>query len=245
MVANWKMNPVSLGEARALFSKVKRAAARLGRTEVVVCPPFVFLNALLAGRVKLGAQDAFFENFGRYTGEVSPRMLVSSGVSFVIIGHSERRALGESDDIVSKKAAAALRDGLKVILCVGERERDGEGGHFEFLKNQIKQSLFAVRGRFLGHLVIAYEPLFAIGKSASDALKPALIRETVIFIRKTLSDIYGQEAARGVSVLYGGSVEPDNARAIFLDGGVSGALVGHKSLEAQDFVKMLKSIDAV
>src|SRR3989338_1474908 len=117
VVGNWKMNPATLSEAKALFAKVKRAGASLRNVETALCPPFVFLSALSGVGVKLGSQDVFWQNGGRFTGEVSPEMLKNIGVSYCIVGHSERRALGETDEEVSKKASAALREGLKAVMC--------------------------------------------------------------------------------------------------------------------------------
>lgn len=248
IVANWKMNPPIVAEARALFSKTKLAGSRLENVETVVCPPFPYLGAFTnAGttRVLLGAQDVFWQNSGRATGEVSPEMLRGLGVSYVIVGHSERRALGESDEIVSKKAKAVLAEGLVPILCIGERERDADGRYFDVLKNQIKFSLAGVKRASVRELVIAYEPLWAIGKSARDAMSPRDIRETEIFIRKVLTDFFDAETAKAPLILYGGSAEPENTRAILADGGVAGLLVGHASLDAEGFGKMLKSANAL
>lgn len=248
MVANWKMNPPTLAEARVLFSKTKQAGSRLESVETVVCPPFPYLGALAHGgttHVSLGAQDVFWASAGRATGEVSPEMLSDLGVSYAIVGHSERRALGETDEVVSKKVKAALAEGLHPILCIGERERDENAGYFEVLKNQLKASLAGIQRRSLSELVVAYEPLWAIGKSARDAMKPRDIRETEIFIRKVLTDLFGAESARESRILYGGSAEEGNTAAILSEGGVDGLLVGHASLDAAGFVTMLKAANAI
>lgn len=248
IVANWKMNPGTLAEARVLFRKTKQAGSRLERVDTVLCPPFPYLGAFAHGgttRVALGAQDVFWQNGGRATGEVSPEMLRDLGVSSVIIGHSERRALGETDEIVSKKVKAALAEGLRPILCIGERERDEDARYFEVLKNQLNASLSGIQRRFLSELVIAYEPLWAIGKSARDAMNPRAIQETEIFIRKVLTDLFGAENARESRILYGGSVEEANTKAILTDGGVGGLLVGHASLDAEGFIRMLKTANDI
>src|SRR3989344_1200543 len=228
VVANWKMNPGTSAEAKILFAKVKRAAGGLRNVLTVLCPPFVFLADFSGGKSRLGAQDIFWQNDGRFTGEISPEMLKKLGVSYCLVGHSERRLLGETDEVVSKKANAALRDGLKAIVCIGERERDSGGAYFEFLKNQLKKSLAGVSPRFLSDLIIAYEPIWAIGKSFRDSMTPADIRETSIFIRKIVSDIYGQKVAASLPIIYGGSVETENVVGILKEGGVEGVLVGHK-----------------
>lgn len=243
MVANWKMNPPSLAEARALFKKTKQTGSRLENVETVICPPFPYLGAFAHGgtsRVRLGAQDVFWQNGGRATGEVSPEMLTDTGVSYCIVGHSERRALGETDEIVSQKVKAALAEGLTSILCVGEREHDAEGRYFEILKSQVVASLNGIKRPHLRSIVIAYEPLWAIGKSARDAMNPRAIRETEIFIRKVLTDLFDGETAKEPRILYGGAMEEANTKAILTDGGVDGLLVGHASLDAERFAKMLK-----
>ena len=241
VVGNWKMNPVTLAEAKMLFTKVKRVGVGLRNVETVLCPPFVFISALSGVAVKLGSQDVFWQNGERFTGQISPEMLKGLGVSYCLVGHSERRALGETDEVVSKKANAALREGLKVVVCIGERERDSSGAYFDFLKDQLKKSLAGVPLRFLSDLIIAYEPVWAIGKSFRESMSPADIRETSIFIRKILSDIYDRASIAAVTVIYGAAVEPENVAAVLKEGEVSGVLVGHKSLEADDFIAILKS----
>ncbi|MDO8594050.1 MAG: triose-phosphate isomerase [bacterium] len=248
IVANWKMNPASAAEARVLFSKTKLAGRKLDSVETVICPPFPYLGLFVHGgttRVSLGTQDVFWANSARATGEVSPEMLKDIGVSYIIVGHSERRTLGESDEIVSKKLKAVLTEGLTPILCVGEKERDADGRYFESLKNQIKASCVGLRSSDFRALVIAYEPLWAIGKSAREAMQPGNIREMAIFIQKVLSDAFGEEAARVAKLLYGGSVEEGNTNAILTEGGVNGLLVGHASLDAAGFTKILKIANAI
>ncbi len=248
VVANWKMNPGTLAEARVLFSKTRQVALRLEQVETIICPPFPYLGVFAHSgttRVRLGAQDVFSQNGGRCTGEVSPEMLRDLGVSHVIVGHSERRALGESDELVAKKVKAVLAEGMTPIVCIGEKERDMEGHYFGILKTQLLASLASVRKSDFRNLVIAYEPLWAIGKSARDAMSPQGIRETEIFIRKVLADAVGAETAQMPTVLYGGAVEEENAAAILREGEVGGFLVGHASLESDEFIKILRSADAI
>lgn len=241
VLGNWKMNPPTIAEAKILFKKVSRMTGRLRNVETVICPPFIFLHAFAGSRVTLGAQDVFWQNGGRFTGEVSPEMLKNIGVSYCLVGHSERRVLGETDEEISKKANAALREGLKAVVCIGERDRDSGGLYFDFLKNQLKKSLAGIQRRFLLDLIIAYEPVWAIGKSAQDSMNPRDIRETVLFIRKVLSDMYDAEAVANIPIIYGGSVEPENISEVLREGETAGVLVGHKSLIAEDFVAILKS----
>jgi triosephosphate isomerase len=241
------MNPRSAAEARLLFSRTKHAGGKLDAVETVICPPFPHLGFFAHAkttRVFLGAQDVFWANSARATGEISPEMLADLGVTHVIIGHSERRALGENDEAVSKKLRAVLAEGLIPILCVGERERDAEGHYFGTLKAQILASLSSVTRTQLRTFVVAYEPLWAIGKSARDAAEPRVIHEIVIFIRKVLADHFGEEASRAPRIIYGGSAEEANTKAILSKGGVSGLLVGHASLDIDIFVSMLKTANA-
>lgn len=248
IVANWKMNPGTLAEARVLFEKTKRAASRLENVLTIICPPFPYLSAFAHSgttRFALGAQNASFQNGGRLTGEVSPEMLRDLGVSYVLVGHSERRAQGETNEIVAQKARAVVAEGMMPILCVGERERDAEGRFFTVLKDQIAGSLARLPRPSFRSLLLAYEPLWAIGKSARDAMTPRSVCETVIFIRKALTDLYGGERAQEPLILYGGSVEEENTAAILSEGGVDGLLVGHKSLEPESLVAILKRAHAV
>ena len=248
IVANWKMSPASLAEARVLFGKTKLAGGKLEKVETVICPPFPYLGLFAntdTSRVSLGAQDVFWANSGRATGEVSPEMLRDLGVSYVIVGHSERRALGETDEMVSKKVKAVLAEGLTPIVCVGEKERDPDSRYFDTLQTQIVASFAGiVRAQFQG-ICIAYEPLWAIGKSAKEAMDPGGIREMAIFIQKVLADAFGEETAQLPRVLYGGSAEESNTASILTEGGVSGLLVGHASLDAERFIKMLRSANTL
>lgn len=242
IVANWKMNPGTAAEARALFLATRRAAQAARRVSVTVCPPFPFLplfSRLANGVIALGAQDAFWRNGGPHTGEVSPEMLKDIGVTLAIVGHSERRARWETDDIVSRKAQAVVREGFTALVCIGERIRDENGNFFGVLREQMKASFSKVQRRFLSDIAIAYEPLWAISKNWRDAASPAVVRETAIFIRKVMSEMFG-EAGVAVPVLYGGSVGPENAGALLRDGDISGFLVGHESLDAEAFAWIIR-----
>ncbi len=242
------MNPGSAAEARVLFARSKLAGGKLDKVETVLCPPFPYLGLFAhsgGARVSLGAQDVFWANGGRATGEVSPEMLKDIGVSYVIVGHSERRALGETDETVAKKVKAVLAEGLTPIVCVGERERDAEGRYFDILKSQIAASLAGISRPQLRYIVIAYEPLWAIGKSAREAADPRSIREMSIFIQKVLSDSFGEEVAKEPRLIYGAAVEESNTASILSEGGVSGLLAGHASLDAEEFAKILKAANSI
>lgn len=242
IVGNWKMNPTTLAEARRIFGAAKRSAAKIRRAEAVICPPFLYLTTLAksaknARNLALGVQDIFWEIAGSYTGEISPTMVLNSGAKYAIVGHSERRVLGELDNQVAKKAVLALKLGLRPIVCVGESVRDEKGEYLGFLKNQIRNSLQGITEKLLENLIIAYEPVWAIG--GKEAMKPEQVEETGIFIRKILADLYGQEAVMKLPILYGGSVDAKNAEAIVYQGNVQGLLIGRQSLEPESFRAIL------
>ncbi len=248
IVANWKMNPKTPREAVALWDAVRRTARNLPRVDVAVCPPAVFLGLFSSpgrGNVFIGAQDVFWEQGGAYTGQIAAAQMAACGARFTIVGHSERRALGETDEQVSLKTRAALKAGLTPIVCVGEMTRDSAGAFFGVLTAQLQASLDLIPRTAASSLVIAYEPLWAIGRNFREAMDSQTIHETIIFIRKVFADKFGQEAAKRVRIIYGGAVESKNIAAIMSDGRADGVLVGHKSLVVSDFTNMLKSANAV
>ena len=248
IVGNWKMNPRTIAEARKIFSAVKKEAGALKKTDVVMCPPSVFLGDLATsgiGKCALGAQNVYFEKDGAFTGEISAPMLVSLKAKYVILGHSERREMGETDEFIAKKVCSALESGLFVILCVGEKERDSECLYLDILKTQIEASLAGIPKEKLARLIIAYEPVWAIGAKAKGVVLPEELLETVIFIRKVLADKYDQSVAHAVKILYGGSVDEKNAEGFMKEGGANGLLVGRASVEVKKFISILKIAEKI
>lgn len=247
VVANWKMNPGSLAEAREIFSFTKKAASKLRNTDVVVCPPFPFLQPLSRlerpKNLSLGAQNISVEEKGAFTGEVSASMLTDLGVKYSIIGHSERRAMGESNEIVKRKLERAFDNNIIPILCMGEKERNREGVHLEFLRNQVKECLTSIQKKNLLGLLIAYEPVWAIGKSYKESMNATDVHETTLFIKKSVGEIFGKDVADSIFMLYGGSVEEENALEIIKFGNVDGFLAGHASLAKIEFPKILANSD--
>ena len=246
IVANWKMNPDSGDKAKSLFLETKRSAVKNPNVKVIVCPPYIYLQEL--GKLKdkavlLGAQDASTEPGGSFTGEISALMLKHQGEGYVIIGHSERRTLGESDDLISKKVTMALKTGLKVILCVGENVRDGHGEYLHFLREQLIKSLSRVSKKFLKNLIVAYEPVWAIGKTDAEAMNARDLHETSLYLKRVLAEIYGAKVGPAVSILYGGSVSYKNAKELLEQGEVQGLLVGHESLSPRKFEALLQSLN--
>lgn len=242
IVANWKMNPQSLKEAKEIFNGIKKISSKLKKTETVICPPFVYLSAFShqLSAIRLGAQNVFYEKKGAYTGEISSGMLKGFGVKYVIIGHSERRALGETDETVNKKVKTALEEGFKVILCIGEKERDLNGEYLNFLKMQINGGLKGVSKKLLANLLIAYEPIWAISSNTgAKADSPESAMQIAIFIRREFLPIVGNRAARNMPILYGGSVDSINAGNFLKEGGMQGLLVGSQSLIPKNFGEIL------
>ncbi|MFA5933889.1 MAG: triose-phosphate isomerase [Candidatus Paceibacterota bacterium] len=242
IVANWKMNPQKLAEAKQIFSKIKKGINKKNSAAVIICPPAVFLSEL--SKIKglaLGAQDVFYEEEGSYTGALSPSMVFNTGARSSIIGHSEVRARGESDEIVNKKIKACLKRGLTPIVCVGERVRNDDHQYFDFVKNQITADFAGISKARLSGIIIAYEPIWAIGKNAERVATPEESLEMTIFIKKVLSDLYDPKSAATVKVLYGGSVSYKNAQDFLIHGGIDGLLVGRDSLNSEHFLKIINN----
>jgi len=230
IVANWKMNPVSKKEAENIFNGIKKGV-KSPSAEVVVCPPFVFL-AQLKG-LTLGAQNVFYEERGAFTGDISAQMLKDLGVEYVIIGHSERRKyFAETDELINKKIKKSLEAGLKVIFCIGEtQEQHDAGKRNEILEKQIKIGLSGIND--LDNLNIAYEPVWAIGTGNNCSVEET--KEAVNFIRKLVKP--------ETRILYGGSVKSENSGDYIKKAGANGLLVGGSSLNAEEFVKIVKSAE--
>ncbi len=246
LVANWKMNPVSQKDAIALAKKSDAKG-------VVICPPFVYVPSVKrhVTRAKIGAQDIFWEEKGAYTGEVSPLMLKKLGVSYVIIGHSERRRYqGETDEMINKKVKAALFAGLKVILCVGEPlavRKKGIAAAKKYVASELKKDLPTSHRSLLANVVIAYEPIWAIGSGKPET--PEGASAMAVFIKKLLATYYPPESPSATQrragsllakVLYGGSVSSGNLKRFITSNHIDGALVGGASLKAKEMRAMIR-----
>lgn len=248
VIANWKMNPDTWVAAKELFLGVKKAASRVRKVNTVICPPFVYLSELInsySGRsISFGVQDVHFEQKGSYTGEVSASQVRSVGATYAIVGHSERRALGETNEMINKKVLSALSEKLTVILCIGERDRDRQGEYLAFLRDELLGALEGVSKAALKNILITYEPIWAIGKTSEEAMKPHDVHGTVLFLRKLLAEKYDKKIALELPILYGGSVEPENAGALLEEGDVNGFLIGHSGLSVSDFTAILERADS-
>ncbi len=239
VAGNWKMN-LTRPEARALAERVVAARPALAGSRIVLIPPFTALAEaadVLAGTdVELGAQDLHWEDQGAFTGEVSGPMLKEAGCAFVLVGHSERRQLfGETDAGVNRKAGAALRAGLSPIVCVGETLEEREAGRtMERIDGQLAGGLDGFSQRDMENVVLAYEPVWAIGTGRTAA--PAQAEEVHAHIRRRLLENYGNDRASCAIILYGGSVKPANSYPLFKEKNIDGFLVGGASLDADAFV---------
>ncbi len=244
IIGNWKMYPPTLPEAKKIFREIKSGMKGMTRAKVVICPPAFYVAPLIASRGKamiaLGGQNCFKEDEGARTGENSPRALSALGASHVILGHSERRALGETDKDIAEKSVSALRNKLTIILCVGERGRDEHGSHFNEVSAQLRSSLSLFPKSGARQLVIAYEPIWAIGVKALRPATPSDFREMSILIRRYLTEYFGKTAAFAIPILYGGSVDERNAEGFLREGGADGLLVGRISLDAQKFSSIVR-----
>lgn len=236
IIANWKMNPSTEKEARELFETVKRGVKGVKNAEVVICPPFVYLP-LFSG-LTLGAQNVFFRIKGAFTGEVSALMLKDLKVKYVIVGHSEARFhLKETDETINRKIKSVLDAGLMPILCVGENKGEEKQNVIE---RQVAEALKGVPLNQAKNIVIAYEPVWAIGTGKNCSVEETMV--SVLTIKKVISKLYKRELAEKIKVLYGGSVDGKNSGSYMKGAGVSGLLVGGNSLNAKDFIKIVKSV---
>ena len=255
IIANWKMNPKTARDAVRLAGVVARGVKNVKNVEVVLAPPFVFVPILypkpytLNPNLKLGAQDVFYEKKGVYTGEISPLQLKAYGVRLVIVGHSERRALGETDEIVNKKLKAVLSESMRAVLCVGEKERTKDEAFPQIVRDEIHSGLRKIKKSLFKNLIIAYEPIWAIGgggrRHHGKADTPRDVYEMSLMIRRELYRMLGRHIALKIPILYGGSVDEKNAKEFVKEGGVDGLLVGGASLNHKKFVRIVKDISAI
>lgn len=236
------MNPKTKKEAESLAKSVIKGIGSSSKVDVVIAPPHVFLGAISGSKaVSLGAQDAFYEPSGSQTGEVSPLMVKSLGVKYVILGHSSRRARGETDEVIAKKVIEVLKSGLVPIVCIGERERDHDGRFLAAIKDQLMSAFSKVARKDITKVIVTYEPVWAISANkSSHPASPGDANEAALFIRKTLAHNYGIPIAKKVRIIYGGSSNAKNAESFLAEREVAGLLVGSASLNAKEFVEMVK-----
>ncbi len=244
VAGNWKMNN-DLAETQELLSNLKMQLVKKPEAEVMVAPPFTNLHeafkSLKDTPVIVAAQNMHQNENGAFTGEVSAKMLKSIGVETVILGHSERRAhFHETNEILAEKVNAALNNEVKVIFCFGEELKDRQSEkHFDVVAKQLKESLYHIADASWENIILAYEPVWAIG--TGETASPEQAQEMHAFIRKNISEAFNENIAQEVSILYGGSVKPANASEIFAKEDVDGGLIGGASLKAVDFLEIVNA----
>jgi triosephosphate isomerase (TIM) len=243
IAGNWKMYK-SKNEAKTFAMEFRNLLTDIKDREIVICPPFLHISTLVeaftGSSVKIGGQNLFWEDDGAYTAEISGSMLKSFGASYVIIGHSERRQyFHETDETVNKRLFAALKNGLIPIVCIGEtlKERDS-GSTFNVIDTQVKNGLKGLAGGDVFRIVVAYEPVWAIGTGKTAT--PEIAQEVHSYIRSNLSDMFGGEASGSIPIIYGGSVKPDNIDVLMGQKDIDGALVGGASLKTDSFERIVK-----
>jgi triosephosphate isomerase len=244
---NWKMNGTPSETEKILAGIIGWWDDKYRTVEIGVCPPYISVQRAVdiitnAGvQIAVGAQNCYSEDKGAFTGEVSPRMLAEAGCTYVILGHSERRTLfGETDEIVNKKIHRAVSAGLKPILCIGETLEEREHGRtFEVLLHQVTHSLRDVTSDQMKFITIAYEPVWAIGTGRTAT--PETAQDAHSFIRLELGKLFGDDAAEQIQILYGGSMKPENARALLEQTDIDGGLIGGASLEPKSFIALIEA----
>lgn len=246
VAGNWKMN-LNYGEAKQLLAKLIEIKSQFNpATEVVICPPAIYLSAFSEHlrnhpEIKLGAQNCYFQDTGAFTGETSPLQLKSLGVKYCIIGHSERREhFNESYEVLSKKVKALLKHDITPIFCCGEQlEVRNSNVHKEFIMKQIEDSLFQLKPNEISEIVIAYEPIWAIGTGKTATAEQA--QEVQGLIRARITKQFGDQVGNAMTIIYGGSCKGDNAKELFAQADVDGGLVGGASLNAEEFLQISNS----
>ncbi len=246
IAGNWKMNKDISGTVE-LISGIKSNLPQNPKSEVIVCPPFTSLETaseLTKGTpIKVGAQNMFYEDSGAFTGEVSAKMLKSVGCEYVILGHSERRAIfGESNEWINKKIHKALSEDLNVIFCIGETLEQRENGIMkDVLKTQVTEGLNGLTAEQMQNVIVAYEPVWAIGTGKTAT--PEQADEAHKFVRDLISELFGQDIADNLIIQYGGSVKPENAASLLSQQNIDGALIGGASLKAESFVAIINEAE--
>ena len=236
------MNPRNMSEAKNIFGLFKKTKKDDTGVTVVFCPPVVYLNELSksykGNKIFFGSQDVFWQKEGSYTGEISIDMLKSVDARFVILGHSERRSLGENETMIAQKLKTVLESGMHAILCIGEGVRDMQGKYLHTIRDQILSALNDIEESSLKRLIIAYEPVWTIGEGHT-AMDNHELYQMVLFIKKQLIEKYDRSVGEKISIIYGGSVDSVNAFELISSGGVDGFLVGRNSLNPYEFSKII------
>lgn len=243
IIANWKAYVVDTKKAKSLVTVAKRLARNTEHT-IVLAPPAPLLGCVADGAspVALAAQDISASTGGAATGESLAQTFVSAGATYALIGHSERRGAGDTNSIVAEKLSHALAQGLIPVLCIGERERDSDGRYLSLLREQLVSAFTPLSPKERRQVLVAYEPIWAINKTAASAISITDLAELVLYIRKVLAELLPERSARELPILYGGSVEATNAPLLALDSGITGFLIGHASVDPDSFSAIVRAL---
>lgn len=244
IAANWKAYVEDTERAKKLVATAKRLARR-GAHQFIIAPPSVFLGLLASSNrstVAFAVQDVSATTGGAQTGENTAQAGAATGATYALVGHSERRAMGDTNVVVAEKLSHILAQGLTPILCIGERERDEESRYLSFIREEIESTFTPLSNKERQRVILAYEPIWAIGKSASEAMQSEELAEMALYIRKVLSQFLPGKAASNTKILYGGSVEPQNIRELAAASQVDGFLIGHASVDPQSFEALTKAL---
>ncbi len=254
IIANWKMNPENVKEVEKKtteFSKLLKNIKNKKDIDVVIAPPSIYLDFINKLKKKkrmqfvLGAQDADADQPVANTGGVSASMVSNFGVSYCIVGHSERRAKGENDETIRNKIISLFKNDITPILCVGEKDRDHKGLYLKEIEMQIRNALFGISKSLIKRIVVAYEPVWAIGVDAVRDATPEEAHEIYILIKKTIADIIGSKEANAIRIIFGGSVNEENAYTYIKESHMNGLLIGRASLDQKKFIKIIENISYV
>lgn len=244
IIANWKAYVEDLDRAKELIATSKKLA-RSSESVLVIAPSAPFLGLFAVGnksKVTFAVQDISATPGGAKTGEVTASAASAVGATYAIVGHSERRALGDTNETITEKLSHAFAQGLTPILCIGEHKRDTEGWYLNFVREQIVSALSALTPRERARVIIAYEPIWAIGKSADQSIQPHDLTEMILYIRKVLAELLPGKNASHTQVVYGGAVETGNIRALAGESRVDGFLIGHASIDPKTFSALVQEI---
>lgn len=249
LVGNWKMAPNKDSEALTLAKKIAISAKTYKKSiQTVICAPYIHLPLLIKNiktGISFGGQNVAFSEEVAQTGLINSAMLKSYGALYCIVGHSEVRGRGETDEQILASTTSLLQKNITPIVCVGEKERDSHGWYLSSVKEQVEKVFLGVPKNQIKKIVLAYEPVWAIGKNAAREATVAESREMIMFIRKVIADITDEKIAKNINILYGGSVNEENAPAFILEGGAQGLLVGRVSLDAKRFVSLMKALSMI
>lgn len=245
VIGNWKGYVDSERKAKQLVVAAKKLATQYKKVQVVLAPSAPYIGLLSTGnrsKLSFAAQDVSVTSGGAQTGEVSAQILAGAHVAHVIVGHSERRALGESEEEISQKVRLCLSAGLQPIICIGETVRDAEAQYLKVIRTQLSSVMTPLSPKERAQVIVAYEPVWAIGKTALEAVTPDDLTEMVLYIRKALGEFLPGKSAQKVPVLYGGSVDASNAKILLNGTGVNGFLVGRASTDSKEFSGIIKAV---